>query len=257
MSRILKDAQNQITTPYSASHKAVDVVKYKSQTCYIIAHTEGKVVWVQTGQKHNPSATGNASYGNAVKIQHPNGYYTLYAHMKNVSVKLGQYVTTGQTLGYMSDSGKAFGCHLHFELRKSDNTRIDPTPYLDSNLPGIGNGQYQTYDCVKGYWLPNVTIGSNDYAGNKGHAIGGVYIDKLEYRTRDVGRTTYSPWVKGRNDYAGNKKPIDRIQIKGCKAYRVSIKGRLGWLPWVYKVDNTKDGFAGIDGRTIDRLQIK
>ena len=257
MSRVLKDATNQITQGYSSSHKAVDLVKYKNKTCYIIAHTEGKVVWVQTGQGHNPGSTGNKSYGNAVKIQHPNGYYTLYAHMKDVKVKLNQYVSTGQVIGYMSDSGNAKGAHLHLELRLPDNTRINPTPYLDSDLPNMGTITYQVYDCKKKYFLPNVKVNTNDYAGNKGDPVGAIYIDKLEYRTRDVGRTTYSPWVKGRNDYAGNKKPIDRFQCKGCKAYRVSIKGRLGWLSWVYKVDDTPNGYAGIDGKQIDRVQIQ
>ena len=251
MSRVLKNATNQITVGYSNDHKAVDVVKYKNKTCDVIAHSSGKVVWVQTGQKHNTKATGNASYGNAVKIKHANGYFTLYAHLKNVKVKLNQKVEQGQVLGYMGDTGKAYGAHLHFEVRLANNNRINPTPYLDADLPNM-TITYQVYDISKKHWCPNVKANTDEYAGNKGDPIGAIYIDKLKYRTRDVGRKDYSPWVVGRNNYAGNKKPIDRLQIEGC-TYRVSVKGRIGYLPWV----NGLSDYAGIDGKQIDRVQIK
>ncbi len=86
MSRVLKDAKNQITCPYSKSHKAVDVVKYKNKTCYVIAHSRGRVIWLQKGQKNNPGSTGNVSYGNCVKLKHDDGYYTLYTSLKTVEV---------------------------------------------------------------------------------------------------------------------------------------------------------------------------
>ena len=55
--------------------------------------------------------------------------------MKNVQVKVGDKVTKGQVIGYMSDSGYAFGVHLHFEIRNTSDIRMNPTPYLDSDLP--------------------------------------------------------------------------------------------------------------------------
>lgn len=256
MSRVLKNAKNQITCGYSASHKAVDVVKYQGQTCYVIVHTEGKVVWVQTGQKHNPGSTGNASYGNAVKIKHPNGYFTLYAHLKNVKVKLGETVKTGQTLGYMGNTGNSYGAHLHFEVRDRKDNRINPTPYLDSNLPNVAN-QYQAYDNVKNCWLPWVAVGSNGYAGNFGNAISGIRCSNYEYRAHDRVTKKWLPWVKGSSGYAGNlPNDIDGFQIKGVKQYRVHLKNG-GWLEWVYKVDKSAEGYAGIFGKSIDGVQIK
>ena len=54
MSRVLENAKNQITCNYNAiTHKGIDLVKYKSETCNIIAHTEGKVILIQTGQKND------------------------------------------------------------------------------------------------------------------------------------------------------------------------------------------------------------
>lgn len=255
MSRVLKTGNHQITCKYGNGHHGVDVVKYKNDSDYIVAHSSGTVVWCQTGYKNNTKATGNASYGNAVKIKHANGWYTLYAHMKNVKVKKGQKVARGETIGYMSDSGRAFGIHLHFEVRNKLDVRVNPTNYLSSDLPNNSSCDYQVYDMKKNKWLPNVKANTDDYAGNKNNAIGGVYIDTLEYRVH-IKNGNWLPWVKGRNDYAGNlKNEIDGIQIKNA-TYRVkTVKGK--WLPWVCKVDDTSNGYAGIFGCAIDCIQLK
>ena len=255
LSRILKDAKNQITCPYSKDHKGIDLVKYKNQTCYVIAHSEGVVIWIQTGQKNNKGATGNLSYGNCVKIQHSDGYFTLYAHLKNVKVKLNEKVKKGQTLGYMGDTGNAYGKHLHFEIRTNNNERIDPTLYLNKDLPKR-KLKYQVYDNKKKKWLPHVTNNSNNYAGNYGNTISGVRISRLTYRVHDKVKNKWLPFVKGEKNYAGNlPDDIDGLQVKNC-IYRVHIKGGK-WLPWVNKVDNTSSGYAGIYTKSIDAIQLQ
>ena len=116
--------------------------------------------------------------------------------------------------------------------------------------------EYQAFDFKKKYWLPWVFINTYDYAGNFGNAISGLRIEKLRYRAHDKIKGYWLPWVDGTSDYAGNLcNPIDGIQIENA-VYRVHLKnGR--WLPWVYKVDNTNSGYAGIYGREIDAIQIK
>lgn len=256
MSRVLENATNQITCKYNAiTHKAIDLVKYKSETCNIIAHTKGVVTLIQTGQKNDKNAKGNKSYGNFVKIKHPDGYYTLYAHLKSVKVKKGDNVKTGQVIGYMGNTGRSFGAHLHFEVRNTKDNRINPTPYIDSDLPNVKD-IYRIYDNVKNKWLPKVKIGSSDYAGNLGHGISAIQITSRTYRVHDKIKNKWLPWVTGTTDYAGNlPNNIDGVQIKGA-TYRVHLKGK-SWLSWVDKADSTKDGYAGIIGETIDALQIK
>lgn len=135
MSRVLKTGEPRITQGYSAAHAAVDIVKAPSLTDNITAHSAGKVVFCQKGYKNAKGSKGNASYGNCVKIDHGNGYFTLYAHLASVDVNLSQSVTKGQIIGYMGDSGNAYGAHLHFEVFKG-GARIDPTPFLNADLPG-------------------------------------------------------------------------------------------------------------------------
>lgn len=133
--RVLESGICEITQEYKGlQHGGIDIVNKGYTLGNIVAHTEGQVVEVRN------NCTGfesSGSYGNYVKIKHSNGYYTLYAHMAYGSIKVskGQKVNKGQVLGYMGATGTAYGGHLHFEVRNTSDVRIDPTSYLDANLP--------------------------------------------------------------------------------------------------------------------------
>jgi len=258
MSRVLLDGENQITNGYRLRvHEAVDVVKKWYQKDTVIAHSDGVVVLVQTGMKNEIGSTGNRSYGNFIKIKHDDGYYTLYAHLESVYVRNGERVSRGQKIGFMGNTGNAYGVHLHFEVRNPQDIRIDPEPFLDKDLPNkVSVITYQVYDNIKNYWLPNVILGTNNYAGNFGNPIGGIYADELRLRVHDKKKGYWLPWVENRNDYAGNiGYDIDGVQIENA-TYRVHLRGGT-WLPWVTEVNNTSNGYAGIYGKSIDAIQIK
>lgn len=59
------------------------------------------------------------AYGNAILIDHGGGYTTLYAHLSKIYVTKGDSVETGDQIGEMGATGRAFGDHLHFEVRKN------------------------------------------------------------------------------------------------------------------------------------------
>lgn len=137
MSRILKDKTNQITKKYGNGHTGVDVIG-KEGWPDIIAHSDGTIVAIQDGRDNNIKTTGVAQYGNYVQIKHANDMYTLYAHLeKGLKVKKGQIVKKGQVLGREGNSGMSYGAHLHFEVRNKDNYVIDPTPYINTDLPNL------------------------------------------------------------------------------------------------------------------------
>lgn len=132
--RVLESGVCTITQNYSSSHPALDLVKEGYQLDYIVAHSDGKVITYQDGYDNLKGSVGTIAYGNYVQIDHGNGFTTLYAHMqKNLLVKNGQVVKKGQRLGYMGDSGNAYGKHLHFEIRKN-GVRINPYEYLGKDL---------------------------------------------------------------------------------------------------------------------------
>lgn len=94
----------------------------------IYAAASGRVTMVQRWD--GVTKTGNQSYGNMVKIDHGNGFETLYAHMLTTpKVTVGQYVTQGTVIGLVGNTGNSFGNHLHFEFRINGVT-VDPLIYL-------------------------------------------------------------------------------------------------------------------------------
>ncbi len=74
--------------------------------------------------------------GNHVAIKHADGMTTMSSHMSSIAVGSGQTVQAGQIIGYVGQSGRAFGAHLHFELypigvKYGDVYRaINPQPWL-------------------------------------------------------------------------------------------------------------------------------
>ena len=79
----------------------------------IHAASSGTVVYAGY---HGGSSLG--SFGRLIVIYHGNGVYSYYAHCSKINVKAGQEVTVGDIIGKTGSTGKAFGAHLHFELRR-------------------------------------------------------------------------------------------------------------------------------------------
>jgi len=73
-------------------------------------------------------------YGLIVIVEHDGGLITLYAHNRDLRVKTGQKVRTGQVVATVGDSGRTSGPHLHFEVRK-DGVPVDPLDFLGAVPP--------------------------------------------------------------------------------------------------------------------------
>lgn len=76
----------------------------------------------------------NGGYGNTVMIDHGNGLSSMYAHLSEILVSVGQLVSALQTIGLVGSTGNSTGPHLHFGLFQ-DGVAIDP-----SALWGYANG---------------------------------------------------------------------------------------------------------------------
>ena len=70
-----------------------------------------------------------AGYGRAVVLNHGHDVLTLYGHLSAIAVVTGQRVTRGQIIGYVGQSGRATGPHLHYEVRLH-NVPVNPHKYL-------------------------------------------------------------------------------------------------------------------------------
>ncbi len=73
----------------------------------------------------------NGGYGNYIRIQHGGGIGTGYAHIRDggIVVRSGQWVRSGQVIAYAGNTGRSFGCHLHFEVYRYGSA-INPVQFL-------------------------------------------------------------------------------------------------------------------------------
>ncbi len=64
-------------------------------------------------------------YGKYVVVKHNHGFQSLYGHLSSIDVSRNQYVSQGQRIGRMGNSGRSTGSHLHFSLYKN-NVPVNP-----------------------------------------------------------------------------------------------------------------------------------
>ena len=75
-------------------------------------------------------ATYNSSAGYYVKIDHGDGFVSIYMHMTHYIVKKGDKVEAGDVIGYMGSTGTSTGSHLHFGITYKGNY-VNPAKYID------------------------------------------------------------------------------------------------------------------------------
>ena len=71
--------------------------------------------------------------GKQVIIDHGFGYKTLYAHMEEFNVKMGEKVKRGDCIGYVGNTGHSTGPHVHYEVFK-DGKRVNPVHFFFQDL---------------------------------------------------------------------------------------------------------------------------
>lgn len=106
----------------SIPHYGVDIATH-GRNNPIFASRGGVVIASRFGIRGD----GLGGYGNVVVIDHGDGYSTLYGHMLERRVCVGQVVSRGQCIGLVGNTGESNGEHCHFEVRR--NGRPIPTPF--------------------------------------------------------------------------------------------------------------------------------
>lgn len=106
--------------PYASGyqfHMGVDIIGAHGSSIWATA--SGEVVFV--GYR--------GSYGNMVIIDHGYDYETLYAHLTDYIVTVGEQVEKGQLIGHMGASGRTTGTHLHYEVHHK-GTPVNPVNFM-------------------------------------------------------------------------------------------------------------------------------
>ena len=119
-------------------HEGLDLMAPTGSKIFSVAAGTVRVVHTQAN---------NHNYGIHVRVDHIDGWQTIYAHLQRATVRVGQPVKGGDQLGLANDTGNSFGSHLHLTLKRrnqsyTDNSGrkwpfniFDPTPFL---LPLLG-----------------------------------------------------------------------------------------------------------------------
>jgi murein DD-endopeptidase MepM/ murein hydrolase activator NlpD len=99
-------------------HLGIDIMGYTGQP--VIASAGGLVT---------STVRSDSGYGWRVAIDHGDGLMTLYAHLSEFSVSVGERVTAGHRIGSVGSTGLSTGPHLHFEVRQLGGI-VDPLDFL-------------------------------------------------------------------------------------------------------------------------------
>jgi|GEM_PF-1193665 len=98
-------------------HQGVDIAKGPMAKIY--SAESGKVIY----RGYEPG------YGNYIIVRHKEGWTTRYAHLAQYNVDWGESVQKGQIVGFMGETGRVTGVHLHFELRHNKMPK-DPLKFM-------------------------------------------------------------------------------------------------------------------------------
>ena len=82
----------------------------------VLASAEGSVIFA--GRK--------GGFGNLVRVRHPNGYITGYAHLSRMDVRRGQRVKQGERIGRVGTTGLSTGPHLDYRVQNRSGQYVNP-----------------------------------------------------------------------------------------------------------------------------------
>jgi len=108
-----------------AYHSGVDIDSCFG--CPVIAPAAGIVIY----------ADQMGGYGRMLVLDHGNGITTRFGHLSGFAVRPGQFARRGERIGYVGQSGRATGSHVHYEVRVQD-APVNPYKYLRTTIAQLG-----------------------------------------------------------------------------------------------------------------------
>jgi murein DD-endopeptidase MepM/ murein hydrolase activator NlpD len=97
------------------------------------AAPQGVPIYATADGRVTTAGNSGNGFGNHVVITHGYGYETLYGHMFRVKARNGQTVKRGEIIGYVGNTGKSTGPHLHYEVHKNGKP-LDPVYFFYNDL---------------------------------------------------------------------------------------------------------------------------
>ena len=226
-------SESVVSQGYSSDHEAIDITLKTgdSEGTSFYSAASGKVSVLFNDGKDN------SGYGNYCIIEHANGYATLYAHAKEINVKINDSVVQGQLIGKIGKTGNATGPHLHFELQQKGDDgkykKLNPlkymkNPYDSTNLPS-GTFKFSVYGYGHGVGMSqmgaiSMARSGSSYTDILKHYYPGTTIEKDNNTDKNVQRNGKSITLveflcKTVEPEIGSSSPIEAIKAQAVAAY--------------------------------------
>lgn len=109
--------RNRFGAGQSRYHRGIDIATRPGSL--VMASADGTV----------HSTSWRSHYGKTIILKHHFGLSTVYAHLSGYNVKPGDLVQRGQVIGFVGNTGRSTGPHLHYEVRIGDMS-VNPLRYL-------------------------------------------------------------------------------------------------------------------------------
>jgi murein DD-endopeptidase MepM/ murein hydrolase activator NlpD len=168
------------------AHEGLDIRALPNT--YIYACADGQVYRVHTNPDSHP-------YGIHVRIRHRFGYKTVYGHLAQPWVEVGQQVKAGQVIGLADTTGATVASHLHLTLKLTGATKrgetnypkdiIDPTPFMvwpnTKSAKSIPSHDWEAGKCLYGlHGRVDGPLTPEDIALIQGSRLEAIKLDRSE-----------------------------------------------------------------------------
>jgi murein DD-endopeptidase MepM/ murein hydrolase activator NlpD len=171
-------------------------------------------------------------YGTAVVIDHPNGYQTVYGHLSERTVNLGEQVKKGQKIGKSGNTGNTTGPHLHYEVRQGKNNPVNPDvlKYFGAESPvGSSSSNYtatstSTASNTAGSAGVNATLGTGDQ-----QTWASQFLSRIGAPVTELNLKTVSTWMRYEGGHWNNSalyNPLNTTLDMGGSALMDAGPGR-------------------------------
>jgi hypothetical protein len=188
----------------------------------------------------------NADYGTSIMIDNSDGTQSIYAHLSEKAVKVGDQIKQGQRIGKSGQSGNAAGPHLHYELRDAKNHPINPNSSLGSS-PGIFGDYASTLSTGSELFgsdtsSSNLTSSGGILGTGEQQAWAKDFLTRLGKPTTDTNikaMTTWMAWEGGHWKNTAHYNPlnttldaagassINKVGVKSYQDYEQGMKATL------------------------------
>ena len=186
------------------------------------------------------SIDAGPGYGTSLVINHDNGYQTVYGHLSERLVNLGDRVSKGQRIARSGDSGNSTGPHLHYEVRFGENNPVDPTS-LDTAFTGSSINPIiaeKMGNKLMGYGGTSDSSSTGTYAGVLGTGSEKKWaanlLSKLGAPTTDANISALTTWARYEGGHWNNSahyNPLNTtLDMGGNKSInKVGVKRYGSW----------------------------